>query len=94
MRLLLAGGTGLIGGALLRLGLSEGHEITTVGRRPTGMASSEIVSSFDDLPRLPYADAAICTLGTTIRQAGSQEAFRAIDADACEQEAATLALSD
>ena len=79
MRLLVAGGTGLIGGALLRLGLSEGHEITTVGRRPTGMASSEIVSSFDDLPRLPPADAAICTLGTTIRQAGSQEAFRAID---------------
>ena len=82
MRLLLAGGTGLIGGALLRFGLSEGHEITTVGRRPTGMASSEIVSSFDDLPRLPSADAAICTLGTTFRQAGSQEAFRAIDADA------------
>jgi len=79
MRLLVAGGTGLIGGALLRLGLSEGHEITTVGRRPTGIASSEIVSSFDDLPRLPPADAAICTLGTTIRQAGSQEAFRAID---------------
>ena len=79
MRLLLAGGTGLIGGLLLRLGLSEDHEITTVGRRPTGMASSEIVSSFDDLPRLPPADAAICTLGTTIRQAGSQEAFRAID---------------
>ena len=79
MKLLLAGGTGLIGGALLRLGLSEGHEITTVGRRPTGMASSEIISSFDHLPRLPPADAAICTLGTTIGQAGSKEAFRAID---------------
>ncbi|MBR9796812.1 MAG: oxidoreductase, partial [Gammaproteobacteria bacterium] len=43
MRLLLAGGTGLIGGEVLRLGLSDGYEITTVGRRPTGMASSEIV---------------------------------------------------
>ncbi|GIS24598.1 MAG: hypothetical protein CM15mP125_2850 [Gammaproteobacteria bacterium] len=53
MRLLLAGGTGLIGGKVLRLGLNDGHEITTVGRRPTGMASSEIVSGFDDLPRLP-----------------------------------------
>ena len=82
MRLLLAGGTGLIGGELLKLGLSDGHEITTVGRRATGMASSEIVSSFDDLPRLPPADAAICALGTTIRQAGSQEAFRAIDENA------------
>ena len=46
------------------------------------MASSEIVSSFDDLPRLPPADIAICALGTTIRQAGSQAAFRAIDEEA------------
>ena len=82
MRLLLAGGTGLIGGEVLRLGLKNGHEITTIGRRPTGMASSEIVSSFDDLPRLPPADIAICALGTTIRQAGTQAAFRAIDEEA------------
>ena len=82
MRLLLAGGTGLIGGKVLRLGLNDGHEITTVGRRPAGMASSEIVSSFDDFPRLPPADIAICALGTTIRQAGSQAAFRAIDEEA------------
>ena len=82
MRLLLAGGTGLIGGEVLRLGLRNGHEVTTVGRRPTGMASSEIVSSFDVLPRLPPADIAICALGTTIRQAGSQAAFRAIDEEA------------
>ena len=82
MRLLLAGGTGLIGREVLRLALSDGHEITAVGRRPTGMASSEIVSGFDDLPRLPPADAAICALGTTIRQAGSQEAFRAVDEEA------------
>lgn len=82
MRLLLAGGTGLIGGEVLRLGLRNGHEVTTVGRRPTGMASNEIVSSFDVLPRLPPADIAICALGTTIRQAGSQAAFRAIDEEA------------
>ena len=82
MRLLLAGGTGLIGGKVLRLGLNNGHEITTVGRRPTGMACSEIVSGFDDLPRFPSADIAICALGTTIRQAGSQAAFRAIDEEA------------
>ena len=74
-----AGSTGLIGGEVLRLGLKNGHEITTVGRRPTGMASQEIVSSFDDLPRLPPADIAICALGTTILQAGTKAAFRAID---------------
>ena len=82
MRLLLAGGTGLIGGEVLRLGMKNGHEITTVGRRPTGIASSEIVSSFDELPRLPPADIAICALGTTIRQAGTKAAFRAIDEEA------------
>ena len=82
MRLLLAGGTSLIGGEVLRLGLKNGHEITTVGRRPAGMTSSEIVSSFDNLPRLPPADIAICALGTTIRQAGTKAAFRAIDEEA------------
>ena len=94
MRMLLAGGTGLIGGEVLSLGLSGGHEITTVGRRPTGMASSEIVSGFDDLPRLPPADIAICTLGTTIKQAGSKAAFRAIDEKAVVSFAAAAKTAD
>ena len=92
--MLLAGGTGLIGGEVLRLGLKNGHEITTVGRRPTGTASSEIVSSFDDLPRLPPADVAICALGTTIRQAGSKAAFRAIDEEAVVSFAAAAKAAD
>ena len=79
MKMLLAGATGLVGSQVLTLGLNQGHQITTVGRRPTGQGSSEIVSSFTELPRLPPADVAICALGTTIRQAGSQAAFRAID---------------
>ena len=94
MRLLLAGGTGLIGGEVLRLGLQNGHEITTVGRRPTGMASSEIVSRFDDLPRLSPADACICALGTTIRQAGSKAAFRAVDEEAVVSFAAAAKAAD
>ena len=94
MRLLLAGGTGLIGGEVLRLGLKNGHEITTVGRRPAGMASNEIVSRFDDLPRLPPADACICALGTTIRQAGSKAAFRAIDEEAVVSFAAAAKAAD
>jgi len=82
MKILLAGATGLVGNRVLSLGLDQGHEVTTVGRRPTGRASSEIVSSFTELPNLPPADVAICALGTTIRQAGSKEAFRAVDHDA------------
>ena len=34
------------------------------------------------LPALPAADEAYCCLGTTIKQAGSQAAFRAVDFDA------------
>ncbi len=82
MRLLLAGATGLVGNQLLELGRDLSHEVTTVGRRPTGRASIEIVSSFTGLPNLPPADVAICALGSTIRQAGSREAFRAVDYDA------------
>ena len=82
MKMLLAGATGLVGNQVLALGLEQGHEVTTVGRRPTGHASSEIVSSFTELPNLPPADVAICALGTTIRQAGSKDAFRAVDHDA------------
>jgi uncharacterized protein YbjT (DUF2867 family) len=82
MKMLLAGATGLVGNQVLELGLDQGHEVTTVGRRPAGRASSEIVSSFTELPNLPSADVAICALGTTIRQAGSREAFRAVDYDA------------
>ena len=82
MKILLAGATGLVGNQVLSLGLDQGHEVTTVGRRPTGRASSEIVSSFTELPHLPPANVAICALGTTIRQAGSKDAFRAVDHDA------------
>jgi uncharacterized protein YbjT (DUF2867 family) len=37
---------------------------------------------FAQLPALPAAGLAFCCLGTTIRQAGSQAAFRAVDFDA------------
>lgn len=79
MDLLLAGGTGLVGGEFLMQGLEAGHRVISVGRRPTGKASQEIVSGFSELPDLPAADAALCALGTTIRQAGSQAAFRDVD---------------
>ena len=53
-----------------------------MGRRPTGLATEDIVADFADLPAMPSARVAVCTLGTTIRAAGSQDAFRAIDFDA------------
>ena len=82
MKLLLAGGTGLIGQAFLARAQSTKLHITAVGRRPTGVASQDMVADFADLPAMPSARVAVCTLGTTIRAAGSQDAFRAIDFNA------------
>ena len=82
MKLLLAGGTGLIGQAFLAHAQSTKLHVTAVGRRPTGLASEDIIADFADLPAMPSVRVAVCTLGTTIRAAGSQDAFRAIDFDA------------
>ena len=40
------------------------------------------VLDFTALPALPPAEAALCALGTTVKTAGSQAAFRAVDFDA------------
>jgi uncharacterized protein YbjT (DUF2867 family) len=74
MTILLAGATGLVGSRVLALL----PEAIPVGRRATGRAG-EVVADFAALPALPPAVVAISALGTTIRAAGSQAAFRAVD---------------
>lgn len=85
--ILLAGGTGLVGHALTGLLLAERprpllHQL--VRRKPADAAALAkwLVVDFAELPMLPAADEAYCCLGTTIKQAGSQAAFRAVDFDA------------
>ena len=82
MTLLLAGGTGLVGRSLLELAKSRQIPITTVGRRITGDVENELVVDFATMPTLPSSDIAICTLGTTMADAGSKSAFKAVDFDA------------
>ncbi len=84
---LLAGGTGLIGRELIQLLLAHKpapalHAL--VRRRPeTPDARAHwLPVDFSRLPALPAADEAWCCLGTTLKQAGSQAAFRAVDFDA------------
>lgn len=77
MTTLLTGATGLVGSRILPML----PDPVPVGRRATGRAG-EIVADFAALPPLPPAKAAISALGTTIRAAGSQAAFRAVDYDA------------
>jgi uncharacterized protein YbjT (DUF2867 family) len=82
MTLLLAGGTGLVGRLLIKLAKGRQIPITTVGRRITGDVENELVVDFTAMPTLPSSDIAICTLGTTMADAGSKSAFKAVDFDA------------
>ena len=79
MRIMLAGGTGVVGKELLQQSRARGDHLIAVGRRPTGWADEELIIDFNALPQLPTADVAICALGTTIKTAGSRDAFRAVD---------------
>lgn len=85
--LLLAGATGLVGQAALvqAVALPGLHRVHALVRRPLAAPAPQVQVlqvDFTRLPALPAADAALCALGTTIRVAGSQDAFRAVDFDA------------
>jgi uncharacterized protein YbjT (DUF2867 family) len=84
MTALLAGATGLIGRELARHWRGSGRLHLLVRKPPTAVAPQHNVHvvDFAALPPLPKADEAYCALGTTIKVAGSKEAFRAVDFDA------------
>jgi uncharacterized protein YbjT (DUF2867 family) len=85
---LVAGASGLVGRALLQLLADEGSGYTSVHallRKPIAPAPAHIeqhLVDFSRLPELPATDDLYCALGTTIKLAGSKEAFRAVDFDA------------
>lgn len=89
MKIALAGASGLIGSLVLPRLLQDARvtALISLGRRklPASDAKlTQIETDFTDLP-LPQpgqVDSAICALGTTIRKAGSQIAFRRVDVDA------------
>jgi uncharacterized protein YbjT (DUF2867 family) len=84
---LLVGATGLIGSFLLqRLLASEAYARVTVwARRDLGQAHPKLSCAVVDFDRLQErrveAEDVFCCLGTTIKQAGSQAAFRRVDYD-------------
>lgn len=83
----LAGGTGLVGRSILE-GLLAEDSVTSVhalGRREHGIIHPQLtthVVDFAELPPLPPLDEVYLALGTTIKAAGSQAAFSAVDFDA------------
>jgi uncharacterized protein YbjT (DUF2867 family) len=84
---LLAGASGLVGGFLLRqlLDSPEYGRVIVLVRRPLELAHPKLVAvtaDFADLAKIGAeldCDDAFCCLGTTLRQAGSRAAFRAVD---------------
>jgi len=86
-KVLLAGATGLVGGEILRTLLDDPSvaEVHVLSRRALDVTHAKLrshVVDFRQLPALPPVDEVYLALGTTIRVAGSQEAFRAVDFDA------------
>jgi uncharacterized protein YbjT (DUF2867 family) len=86
---LLAGATGLVGGALLDL-LLEAPDFTrvvAVTRRPMAREHPRLANRTVQLDRLGTqftgftCHTAFCCLGTTLKAAGSEDAFRAVDVD-------------
>ena len=86
---LLAGATGLVGSHVLDFLLADARwsHVVTVGRRTTSRSHEKLEQRVVDLGELETAsdlrhvDDVFCCLGTTIKQAGSQPAFRLVDHD-------------
>ncbi|WP_349263880.1 NAD(P)H-binding protein [Longimicrobium sp.] len=87
---LLLGATGLVGGHVLRLLLDDPsyERVVVLGRRPTGQRHPKLTEHVAPLEGMAEhagafaVDDVFCCLGTTLRTAGSREAFSAVDLDA------------
>jgi uncharacterized protein YbjT (DUF2867 family) len=86
---LVAGATGLIGGSLLNVLLDapDYARVYAVTRRPYGREHPRLANRVVVFPRMAeqlkglVANDAYCCIGTTIADAGTQEAFREVDLD-------------
>lgn len=88
MKLLLVGASGLVGSHVLQRALADERisEVVAPSRRPL-IEHPKLFVPLTDFEHLPVdapwwqANAVICTLGTTMKLAGSKEAFRRVDHD-------------
>ena len=83
---LVIGGTGLIGSSLIELLLADGrYAVISLVRKKSALNNNqltEVVFNFDNPDRrLVVADEVFCCLGTTIKTAGSKDAFYKVDHD-------------
>jgi uncharacterized protein YbjT (DUF2867 family) len=94
--IVMTGASGAVGARALTALLADPRvaTVTCLGRKPLGTTHEKLRSVVVDLVDEPAVraaigaahpaavDAAICALGTTMKQAGSKAAFRAVDFDA------------
>lgn len=87
MNIVLFGSTGLVGN-LVAINLINDDRVKNlilVTRTPTKFQNKKIFNIVDPnlkITSIPFSiDAAICTLGTTLKKAGSKDAFKKIDLD-------------
>ena len=86
-KIVIAGGSGLVGKQAAEMLARAGFAVHLVSRRPSASLAPNIqehVAPTDDWPAIVARlkpDVAISGLGTTIRTAGSRDAFRAVDHD-------------
>lgn len=83
-RILLIGATGLVGRLATTRLAAAGHHVHAFSRRPTGRTGAETVAPAEQWPAIVEelgGDVGVCAIGTTMRAAGSEAAFRAVDYD-------------
>ena len=82
-RIVLIGATGLVGGLSVERLAAGGHEVHALVRRASGRPNEKIAppGAWPALVRELEGDLAVCAIGSTMRKAGSQAAFRAVDFD-------------
>ena len=84
---LIAGATGLVGNSLLKQLLADGQyeKIVTIVRKPIDVKHSKLIQhqiDFESIASMKWdfqIDDVFCALGTTIKTAGSQDAFYKVD---------------
>src|ERR1700685_1925579 len=82
----IAGASGLVGRECLDLLLKRYDSVTSLVRKPTGRLHPRLVERRVDFDRLdtieiPHGAHVFSALGTTIKKAGSETAFRRVDFD-------------
>ena len=78
----IAGATGLVGSECLRVASVRYESTLALVRKPSGIAAERVID-FEKLDSivLPESAHVFCALGSTIKKAGTKEAFRRVDFD-------------